>query len=435
MITNDSLGENHDQWDTVFLDADIVSMASESSASQRSDDYGLIKDGAIGVKDQHIVWCGRRDDLPAPADELAARSVRCNGSLITPGFVDCHTHLVFAGNRAREFELRLQGASYEEIARAGGGIVSTVRATRAASEEELLKTADKRLQVLMKGGATTVEIKSGYGLDTQTELKMLRVARELGKRQKIRVKTSFLGAHALPPEFENRSDDYIDLVCEEMIPQVAESGLADAVDGFCENIAFTPAQIEKVFVAASQHQLPVKLHAEQLSNLGGAVLAAKYNALSVDHLEYLSNQDVSILAQSTTVPVLLPGAFYFLNETQLPPLAALRAHELPIALATDLNPGSSPVSSLLLIMNMACTLFKFTPQQALAGVTCSAAKALGISDEVGTIEPGKRADLAIWDVDEAAELACRIGDNPLRYLVVGGRRREVNWKLIADSEP
>jgi len=434
MTQNDRLGKNHDQWDTVFLDADIASMAPENAASQQSDGYGLIKDGAIGVKDQHIVWCGRRDDLPAPADALATTSVRCNGSLITPGLIDCHTHLVFAGNRAREFELRLQGASYEEISRAGGGIVSTVRATRAASEEELLNYADKRLQVLMKGGATTVEIKSGYGLDTQTELKMLRVARELGKLQNIRIKTSFLGAHAVPPEFENRSDDYIDLVCEEMIPQVAESGLADAVDGFCENIAFNPAQMERVFIAATQYQLPVKLHAEQLSDLGGAVLAAKYNALSVDHLEYLSDQDVAILAQSTTVPVLLPGAFYFLNETQLPPLTALRAHGLPIALATDLNPGSSPVSSLLLVMNMACTLFQFTPQQALAGVTCSAAKALGISEEVGTIETGKRADLAIWDVDEAAELSCRIGDNPLRYLVVGGHRRVVNWNLGPDIE-
>jgi len=423
MIQEQETGSGSSRWDSIFVDATVATMSDTSTDS----DYGLITDAAIGIKDQRISWCGRRVDLPATPEQLADTVISCKGSLITPGLIDCHTHLVYAGNRAREFELRLEGASYEQIARAGGGIVSTVQATRAASEFELLESAEKRLLTLLKGGTTSVEIKSGYGLNTETELKMLRVARQLGESNKVRVRTSFLGAHALPVEYKDRSDAYIDLVCDEMIPAVAESGLADAVDGFCENIGFTAAQIERVFVAAKNYNLPVKLHAEQLSDQKGAVLAAKYGALSVDHLEYLNEEDINSLAKSATIPVLLPGAYYFLRETQLPPLKALRESGLPIALATDLNPGSSPVMSLLLIMNMACTFFRFTPQQALAGVTSCAAQALGISSETGTVGPGKCADLAIWDVDDPAELAYRIGDNPLKGVVTDGHYREIEW--------
>ena len=341
------------------------------------------------------------------------------GRLVTPALLDCHTHIVYGGNRAREFEMRLEGATYEEVARAGGGIVSTVKATRAADEEALLAAALPRVDALIAEGVSTIEIKSGYGLDTNTELRMLKVARRIDELRPIRVKTSFLGAHAVPADFKGRADDYIDEVCIPALAAAKDAGLVDAVDGFCEGIAFTPAQISRVFDKARDLGLPVKLHAEQLSDLGGAQLAAGYGALSADHLEYLSNAGVEALARVGSVAVLLPGAFYTLREQQLPPVEALRAANVPIALATDCNPGSSPMASLLLAMNMGCTLFRLTPEEALAGVTCHAAKALGLKDS-GRIAAGLRADLAIWDIEHPAELAYRIGFNPLFERIFGG---------------
>ena len=329
------------------------------------------------------------------------------------GLVDCHSHIVFGGNRARAFELRLTGPRYEEVARSGGGIVSTVTATRAASEDELVAHALSRVDVLLAEGVATIEIKSGYGLDIETELRMLRAARRIARERPVRVCTSFLGAHAVPTEYKERADAYIDDICLPALTKAAEQGLVDAVDGFCEGIAFSPAQIERIFKRAEILGLPVKLHAEQLSDLGGAALAARYGALSADHLEYLGEDGISAMAESGTVAVLLPGAFYTLRETQQPPVQALRDAGVPIAIATDCNPGSSPLSSLLLALNMACTLFRMTPEEALAGVTLIAAQALGL-DGVGTIETGKRGDLAIWNVGEPAELAYRIGFNPLR---------------------
>lgn len=416
-------------WDLLLLDLNAATMQQSTDVNDSDSagsGYGLIENAAIGVKDRRIVWCGGRDQLDARPEQLAVETISMNGALATPGLVDCHTHLVYAGNRAGEFESRLNGISYAQIAAAGGGIVSTVQQTRAASEDALYAASIKRLQTLMRGGVTSVEIKSGYGLDTETELKMLRVARRLGADCGVRVRTSFLGAHALPLEYADRSDDYIALVCEEMIPAVVESKLADAVDAFCENIAFSADQIERVFIAAADHDLPVKIHAEQLSNQRGAALAARYRALSADHLEYLEAEDVELLAKAGTIPVLLPGAFYFLRETQQPPLAAMRRAKLNVALASDANPGSSPVLSLLLVMNMACTLFNMTPQEALGGVTCFGAKALGIDDETGTLAPGKAADIALWDVSEPAELAYRIGDNPLLATVNNGVYRTLN---------
>ncbi|MFM5892939.1 MAG: imidazolonepropionase, partial [Novosphingobium sp.] len=349
------------------------------------------------------------------------QTVDCVGRLVTPALIDAHTHLVHAGNRAREFELRLEGASYEEIARAGGGIVSTMRATRAASEDELVDAALPRLDALLGEGVGTIEVKSGYGLELDTELKMLRAARRLGALRPVRVVTTFLGAHALPPEFAGDPDGYIDLVCERMIPAVAVEKLADAVDGFCEGIGFTPAQIERVFAAAQAHGLPVKLHAEQLSNLGGAALAARYGALSADHLEHLDHAGVAAMAAAGTVAMLLPGAYYFCRETQLPPIATLRDAGVPIALATDCNPGTSPLTSLLLAMNMGATCFRLTVAECLAGVTINAAKALGLEAECGSLEPGKSCDLAIWNVEEPAELVYRMGARPLHARVWRGQ--------------
>lgn len=381
--------------------------------------YGLIDRGAIGVEAGRIAWAAEADAMPAGWSGVETESF--GGRLATPALVDCHTHLVFGGNRAREFELRLEGASYEEIARAGGGIVSTVSATRALTEDALVESALPRLDRLIGEGVATVEIKSGYGLTVADELKMLRAARRLEKLRPVRVRTSYLGAHAVPPEYKDRADAYIDEVAIPGLEAARAEGLADAVDGFCEGIAFSPGQIARVFDRAKALGLPVKLHAEQLSDLGGAKLAASYGALSADHLEYLGQDGVAAMAKAGSVAVLLPGAFYFLRETERPPVAALRAAGVPIAVATDCNPGSSPMTSLLLAVNMACTLFRLTPEEALAGATREAALALGLGDEIGTITPGKRAEFAIWDVEHPAELAYRIGDNPLYRRIVEAR--------------
>ena len=379
---------------------------------------GEVSDGVVASQDGRIVYAGPATGAP---DLDAPETIDCEGRWITPGLIDCHTHLVFGGDRAAEFELRLAGASYEEIARAGGGIVSTMAATRAASEADLVAAALPRLDALIAEGATTVEIKSGYGLSLQAERKQLRAARALAERREITIRTTFLGAHALPPEFSGDADGYIDLVCREMIPAIAAEGLADGVDAFCEGIGFSPAQTRRVFEAARAHGLPVKLHAEQLSNLHGAALAAEFGALSADHLEYLDEAGVAAMAAAGTVATLLPGAFYFVRETQLPPIEALRRHGVPIALATDCNPGTSPMTSLLLVMNMAATLFRMTVDECLAGVTREAARALGLQAETGTLEAGKRCDLAIWDIERPAELVYRMGFNPLHARIWSGR--------------
>ncbi|MBO6551940.1 MAG: imidazolonepropionase [Roseitalea sp.] len=377
--------------------------------------YGLVRDGAIIVRDGQIAWAGPAADMP-DAGDATIRDL--GGRLVTPALIDCHTHLVHGGNRAREFEMRLEGASYEEIARAGGGIVSTVAATRAADEDSLLASALRRVDALIAEGVGVVEIKSGYGLDADTELRMLRVARRIARDRPVRVRTSFLGAHAVPAGME--ADAYIDDICIPALRRAHADGLADAVDGFCEGIAFSPEQIARVFDVAVELGLPVKLHAEQLSDLGGAKLAASHGALSADHLEYLGADGIAAMAKAGTVAVILPGAFYTLRETQAPPIAALRAAGVPMAVATDANPGSSPMASLLLAMNMACTLFRMTPEEALAGTTRNAARALGL-DDCGTIAPGLRADFAVWDVEEPAELSYRIGFNPLHARAMGGQ--------------
>ena len=382
-----------------------------------SGPYGLRQHTDIVIDNGIIAWLGARADMPVeyktlPRHDMAAR-------LISPALIDCHSHIVAGGNRAKEFEMRLQGASYEEIARAGGGIVSTVKATRAASEAELLADALPRIEALIAEGASLIEVKSGYGLDRETELKMLRVARRIGDLRPIRVRTTFLGAHAVPPEFQGNADGYIDQVCIPALRAAAVEGLVDAVDGFCEGIAFTPPQIARVFDVAVALNLPVKLHAEQLSNLGGAKMAASYGALSVDHIEHLDTAGVRALAAAKTVAVILPGAFYTLRETQKPPIEALRKHGVPMAVATDCNPGSSPLSSLLLSMNMACTLFGMTPDEALAGTTRNAALALGLKDS-GMIKVGLRADLAVWNVKHPAELSYRIGFNALETRIFKG---------------
>ncbi|MDF7775631.1 imidazolonepropionase [Sphingomonas sp. AOB5] len=377
------------------------------------DGLGVVEDGAVACRDGRIVYAGPADGAPD-----AAETIDCEGRWITPGLIDCHTHLVHAGNRAREFELRLQGASYEEIARAGGGIVSTMAATRNATETELVAASLPRLDALLAEGVTTVEIKSGYGLTLEDETKMLRAARALGDVRHVRVRTTFLGAHAVPPEYKGDSDGYVDLVCNKMMPAMA--GLADAVDAFCEGIGFSPEQTERVFEAAAANGLPVKLHAEQLSNLHGAALAAKYGALSADHLEHLDEAGVAAMAAAGTVAVLLPGAFYFMRDTHKPPIDALRAAGVPIALATDCNPGTSPLTSPLLVMNMGATLFRLTVEECLTGVTRNAAAALGLSNEIGTLEASKACDLAIWDIESPAELVYRIGFNPLHARVMGG---------------
>ena len=380
--------------------------------------YGLVRDAALAVESGQIAWVGPRGELPA---DLAARATHehdASGALITPGLIDCHTHLVYGGDRAHEFELRLQGASYEDIARAGGGIASTVKATRAASEAELEAQSRKRLLALLAEGVTTLEIKSGYGLSLEHEGKTLRVARALGSKHPVDVRTTFLGAHALPPEFAGRQDAYVDEVVR-MLPLLHADGLVDAVDAFCERIAFSTAQTERVFQAAQTLGLRVKLHAEQLSDSGGAQLAARYGALSCDHLEWLSEEGAAAMAEAGSVAVLLPGAFYFLRETKLPPVELLRAHQVAMAISTDCNPGSSPCSSLLLMLNMACTLFRLTPEEALAGVTRHAAKALGLDDR-GVIAAGQRADFVLWDVAHPAQLAYAFGANPRLQTVFKG---------------
>ena len=381
--------------------------------------YGLVEDGAVAIgADGRIAWCGSAAELPVQFASWPSRSL--GGRLVTPGLVDCHTHIVHGGNRAREFELRLEGASYEEIARAGGGIVSTVAATRAASEDELVASALPRLDTLIGEGVTTIEIKSGYGLTIADEIRMLAAARRLGRERGVRVVTSWLAAHAVPADYKGRSQAYLDEVVLPGLDEAHAADLVDAVDGFCEGIAFSPAEMAQVFERAKALGLPIKLHAEQLSDLGGAKLAAQYGALSADHLEYLGQDGVDAMAASGTVAVLLPGAFYTLRETQAPPVAALRKAGVPIALATDCNPGSSPLTSLLLAMNMGATLFRLTPEECLAGATREAARALGLAGEIGTIEAGKRADLAVWDVAEPAELTYRIGFNPLHHRIFGG---------------
>lgn len=384
-------------------------------ATMADGNLGLIDDGVVAAKDGRIVYAGPADGAPTAAGTVHD----CEGRLITPGLIDCHTHLVHGGNRANEWAMRLQGASYEDIARAGGGIVSTMRATRAASEAELVASALPRLDALIAEGVTTIEIKSGYGLSTDDELKMLRAARALAGHRNIRVEPTFLGAHALPPEYKGDSDAYIDLVVGEMIPAAAP--LATAVDGFCEGIGFSPAQCTRVIEAAKAHGLAVKLHAEQLSALHGSALAASHGALSADHLEHATDNDVRAMAEAGTVAVLLPGAYYFMRETKLPPIEAMRRHGTRIALATDNNPGTSPTTSLLLMLNMGATLFGLTVVEALRGVTVNAAAALGLSDEIGTLEPDKACDLAIWDVGDPAELVYRIGYNPLHQRIKDGQ--------------
>ena len=394
-------------WDMVIHNVHLATMVNG---------YGELLDAAIAVKDGHIAWFG-------PGDELSASGAVLHdgqGCWLTPGLIDCHTHIVHAGNRSDEFEARLNGASYEDISRAGGGIMSTVRATRAASDDELLRQSLPRVLALLAEGVTTVEIKSGYGLDADSEAKMLRVARSIGERLPVSVRTTFLGAHALPPEFAGQPDAYIDLLCAQMLPALAGDGLVDAVDAFCERIGFTPAQTQRVFDAAQALGLPVKLHAEQLSDLGGAALVARYGGLSADHLEFLSPDGIAAMARHGTVAVLLPGAYYFLRETQPPPVAALRAAGVPMAVSTDCNPGTSPMTSLLLAMNMACTLLRLTPQEALAGVTCHAARALGLQQETGSLALGKRADFALWRIARPADLAYALGLNPCAGVVHGG---------------
>ena len=400
-------------WNHVWTNARLVTMA-ETGAS-----YGLIEDGALAVAGGRIAWIGAMSALARQPSAAGAPVHDAKGRCITPGLIDCHTHLVYGGSRAQEFERRLEGATYEEIARAGGGIRATVAATRALSEDALYDASRPRLEALLAEGVTTVEIKSGYGLDTDSEAKSLRVARRLGRDLPVTIAATFLGAHALPPEYANRSDAFIELVVSEMLPAVAREGLADAVDAFCEGIGFTPAQTERVFQAARKLGLPVKLHAEQLSNLGGAALAARYGALSADHLEYIDEAGVRAMAEAGTVAVLLPGAFYFLREKQLPPIDLFRKHGVPIAISTDCNPGTSPVTSLLLMLNMACTLFRMTPEQALAGVTRNAARALGFKDR-GTLEAGNQADFVVWDIAEPAELSYRFGFNPAAEIVKAG---------------
>jgi imidazolonepropionase len=401
------------RFDRIWLAARLATMAPDRAG------LGIVEGGAIAARNGRIAFVGPASELPSGWD--AAERIGLDGRLVTPGLVDCHTHLVHAGDRAHEFELRLKGATYEEIARAGGGILSTVKATRAASEDDLVTQSVLRLDRLMAEGATTVEIKSGYGLELDSEARMLRAARRLGRERSVEIVTSFLGAHALPPEVDGDKDRYIDEVCRVMLPAIARKGLADAVDAFCEGIAFSPEQTARVFEAARSFRLPIKLHADQLSNLHGARLAAEHDALSADHLEYTNEDGAAAMARAGTVAVLLPGAFYFLRETQMPPVDALRRHSVPIAIATDCNPGSSPVTSLLLIMNMAATLFRLTIDEAIAGVTREAARALGRLSKIGTLESGKCCDLAIWNVEQPAELVYRIGFNSLHARVWRGQ--------------
>ena len=404
-------------WDSLWLNANLATMAEGATR------YGAVEDGALAVDDGVIAWVGARAALNGEPATLAGDVHDAGGRWITPGLIDCHTHIVYAGHRAHEFEMRLDGASYEDIAHAGGGIVSTVRQTRAASEADLETQSLARLSALAEGGVTTVEIKSGYGLDVETELKQLRAAQAAAAKAGLNVRTSFLGAHALPEDMFGDADGYIDFVCSESLPAAARAGLADAVDCFCETIGFNAEQTERVFEAARKLGLPVKLHADQLSDGGGAALAAKYGALSADHLEHASESGIAAMASAGTVAVLLPGAFYFLRETKRPPVEAFRRHGVPMAIATDSNPGSSPALSLLLMANMACTFFGLTVEEALAGITRNAAQALGMGATHGTLEAGNVADFAVWAISEPAELAYAIGANPCVQVVRGGQIR------------
>ncbi|MCV4344353.1 imidazolonepropionase [Pseudomonas capsici] len=386
-------------------------------ATMAQGNYSIIEDAAIVTSGAVIQWIGPQSQLP---ESGFGNTVDLGGAWVTPGLIDCHTHTVFGGNRSGEFEQRLQGVSYAEIAAAGGGIASTVRATRAASEDELFASAERRLKHLLQDGVTTVEMKSGYGLDLPSERKILKVIRRLGESLPVTVRSTCLAAHALPPEYTNRADDYIRHICDEMLPALAQEGLVDAVDAFCEYLAFSPAQVEQVFITARQLGLPVKLHAEQLSALGGSSLAARYQALSADHLEFMTEDDAIAMAAAGTVAVLLPGAYYFLRETQLPPMDALRKHGVPIAISTDLNPGTSPGLSLRLMLNMACTLFRMTPEEALAGVTLNAAKALGLDKTHGSLETGKVADFVAWNIERPADLAYWLGGDLDKRIVHHG---------------
>jgi len=399
-------------YDLIIHNINLATMAEE-------DNYGIVNNAAVCIKDGKIVLIIA--DADSQSGQLEAdQTVDGNNQWMTPGLIDCHTHLIYGGNRANEFEMRLEGASYEEIAKAGGGIVSTVKATRETSKQDLFDAAAKRLSYLIDEGVTSIEIKSGYGLNLETEQKMLEVAHELDKYSPVTVSKTFLGAHALPPEYKNDSNAYIDLVCEKMMPKLNQLGLIDCVDAFCEGIGFNLAQTKKVFEKAKSLGLPVKLHAEQLSDLGGSKLASEYDAWSVDHLEFLNEKDIPFLKNSNSVATILPGAFYFLNETKLPPIEALRKHQVPIAIATDSNPGSSPCLSLLLMLNMATTLFKLTPVEALQGVTINAAKALKKEGNIGSIEVGKQADLVLWDIQSPAELSYRIGGNSCICVIKNG---------------
>jgi len=401
-------------WDLLLTGATLATFEGEQP-------YGLIEDGALAIADGRIAWVGPSAQLPADAATRAAKVEQLDGALLTPGLIDCHTHLVFGGDRAHEFDLRLNGASYEEIARAGGGIASTVKATREADEDGLLAQALPRARALLADGVTTIEIKSGYGLELDSERRMLRVARRLAAELGIEVRTTFLGLHALPPEYKHDRDAYVALVCDSMLPALAAEGLVDAVDAFCEGIGFTREETRRVFERARSLGLPVKLHAEQLSNLEGAALVAEYGGLSADHLEYLSDDGARAMAAKGTVAVLLPGAFYALRETRLPPIAALREHGVAMAVATDCNPGTSPLLSLRMAAGMACTLFRLTPEEALRGVTVHAARALGLHDR-GTLAVGKRADLVAWQVQRPAELCYWIGGELVRAVYRAGQR-------------
>ncbi len=393
-------------------------LLTHATLATMTDGYGLIPEAAVVIEGDRIAWAGPMADLPATHRSLPDHD--CGGRLVTPGLIDCHTHAVFAGHRAVEFELRLKGASYEEIARAGGGILSTVTATRAASEDALLASALPRIDQLIASGATTIEVKSGYGLTIGDELKMLRAARRIAQHRPVTVRSTHLAAHAVPPEFKGDATGYIKNIALASLRAAHAEGLVDAVDAFCETIAFTTDQLDPLFAEARALGLPVKLHAEQLTDQDGATFAAGHGALSADHLEYLSPEGIAAMAKAGTVAVILPGAFYTLRESQLPPIAALRQAGVPMAVATDLNPGSSPMASLPLAMNMACTLFRLTPEEALLGTTAHAARALGLADR-GRVAPGLRADLGIWDADHPAELSYRIGATPLNTRIFGGR--------------
>jgi imidazolonepropionase len=405
---------NNKLWDSIWINVSIVML-------DKDGELGLVEKAALAVKENKIAWLGKMNQLNDPPENLANIVYPMGGRLITPGLIDCHTHVVYAGSRFLDFKMRLHGASYQDIANAGGGIFDTVTSTRIASEEELLEQSLPRVRALMASGVTTIEIKSGYGLNFETELKILRVAKKIGEMLPVKVVTTFLGAHAIPREYQDRSDAYVKLVCEKMLPALVQGKLVDAVDVFCDKVGFTLAQAEQIFIAAKKHDLKIRCHAEQFSNTGCATVAAGYQALSVDHLEYLSKDGVRALAKSGTVAVLLPGAFYFMREKHYPPIELLRQYKVPIAIASDCNPGTSPVGSLLLMLNMACTLFHLTPEEALIGVTRNAAKALGISDDFGSLEIEKIADFIVWNVRDPAELSYYIGFSPLHCYVKSGK--------------